>query len=110
MSRLERICSHVCAGTAAQRWKISDTPSGAASSLAAAAPGSPCTPEMVASFRAHGFLLIPSLIPASELAAVDADSLALIEKGRGGPFGDGRWNCKNNQQSPEQHGLRLTST
>ena len=37
-------------------------------------------------------MLIPGLIPPAELAPVDADSLALIEKGLGGPFGDSRWN------------------
>ena len=38
------------------------------------------------------YLLVKSLVPPSELVAVDRDSMALIERGLQGPFGDARWN------------------
>ncbi len=40
------------------------------------------------SFKADGFLHIPGLVPAEELKAVQADTLALISKGLEGPIAD----------------------
>ena len=93
--RLGRIRSHLCAAPSPSTSSTGICGAAVAATLAAAADpaaANPCSVEMIASFRANGFLLIPGLVPLSELAAVDSDSLALIEKGLGGPFGDARWN------------------
>ena len=86
-SRVGRICAHVSAGP------HSSVPAAAAAAAAAAAddPAAVLSAEQLASFRADGFLLLKGLVPPTELAAVEADSRALIERGQAGPFGDARW-------------------
>ena len=61
-------------------------------SVAPAEPDCPVSADDVAFFRANGYLLVKSLVPPSELVDVDRDSMALIERGEHGPFGDARWN------------------
>jgi phytanoyl-CoA hydroxylase len=93
-ARLSRIHSHLAHTAASPAGAVAPPP---------AAPSrlpSPCSAEDVASFRADGYLLLPGLIPAVELAAVDRDSRALIERGLDGPFGDDRWNYGEDPAEP----------
>ena len=64
-ARLSRIHSHLAHTVASPAGAVAPPP---------AAPSrlpSPCSAEDVASFRADGYLLLPGLIPAVELAAVE---------------------------------------
>ena len=65
----------------------------------------PLTKAQLRDFAANGFLLVPGLVPESELVAPDQDSLALIERGIGGPFGDERWRYGADPASGKEHCL-----
>lgn len=51
----------------------------------------PLSRDQLESFQRNGFVLAKGLVPEHERAAVDQDSMALIERGLNGPFGDDRW-------------------
>ena len=58
----------------------------------------PLSPEQLEFFARNGFLLAKGLVTESERAAVDRDSMALIDKGRNGPFGDKRWQYRTDPE------------
>ena len=65
----------------------------------------PLTRRQLQDFAANGFLHVPAMVPESELAEPDRDSLALIERGVDGPFGDDRWRYGEDPESGKAHCL-----
>ena len=65
----------------------------------------PLTRRQLQDFAANGFLHVPAMVPESELAAPDRDSLALIERGLNGPFGDDRWRYGEDPDMGKAHCL-----
>ncbi len=51
----------------------------------------PLSQSQLDGFARDGFVLWPNAVPEAELAGPDIDSMTLIDRGSGGPFGDDRW-------------------
>ncbi len=66
---------------------------------------SPLSAEQLGAFARDGFLHVAGLVPESELAAPDRDSLELIERGIAGPFGDERWRYQEDAENGKDHCL-----
>ena len=68
-------------------------------------PSVPLSADQLGDFARDGFLHVPGLVPESELAAPDRDSLELIERGVAGPFGDKRWRYQEDVEKGKEHCL-----
>ncbi len=62
----------------------------------------PLTQVQLDAFARDGFLLVKGLVPETERAGVDRDSLELIERGKAGPFGDDRWQYREDPEHDNQ--------